>query len=540
MAGTRSTPRASVIVPTYNRLRSLRRLLEQLDRQTLGSETYEVIVVDDGSAVDVRTQLSPDDYTFPLRVEPQANAGPAAARQRGADSASGEILVFVDDDMEVPTQFLEAHLACHASDERLVVIGYLRAGDLSRQAPLVERYRLSIGERLSKEVESGRVEIAGKHLGTANLSLATSLFREVGGFDPVLRQIEDVDLGIRLQGAGARFVLSHEAWTAQNSDPMTSKQWFARSLRDGAYQSKVARKHPGVRDASPWHFIDLVNPVSRPLLTLSALAPVPAAAMGRSAFATACLANALGFERIAIAGATFVYGVNMFRGVGQEAGGARAALGEYREFRRGLRELRSGSRSHFRELVEAIEEDYRVLERNSEKYDARKPELGSPAATYVRNVGFQLVVGYRVMRYMRSLELPLATRVVARTMRHLYGSDLHWDAELAPGLMVVHGFGLAVSYAAQTAHGCVLSQNVTLGVGHDAATGATGGPDLREDVIVGPGATLIGPIVIGAGSKIMAGCTVSQSVRPRTIVEAPTPAMRPRGQASPTGSPPPE
>jgi serine O-acetyltransferase len=144
-----------------------------------------------------------------------------------------------------------------------------------------------------------------------------------------------------------------------------------------------------------------------------------------------------------------------------------------------------------------------------------------------------------VMRYMRSLGLPLATRVVGRTVRHLYGSDVHWDAELAPGLMVVHGFGLAVSYAARTAHGCVLSQNVTLGVGHDATTGASGGPDLREDVIVGPGATLIGPIVIGGGSKIMAGCVVHQSVPARTIVEAPAPTMRPRTRASPTGSPPP-
>jgi serine O-acetyltransferase len=104
--------------------------------------------------------------------------------------------------------------------------------------------------------------------------------------------------------------------------------------------------------------------------------------------------------------------------------------------------------------------------------------------------------------------------------------------------MVVHGFGLAVSYAARTAHGCVLSQNVTLGVGHDAATGASGGPDLRQDVVVGPGATLIGPIVIGGGSKIMAGCVVHQSVPARTIVEAPAPTLRPRSGASPAGSPP--
>lgn len=83
-----ATPQASVVIATYDRLGALRRLLEQLDRQTVAAGAYEVIVVDDGSAVDVGTQLSPGDYTFALRVERQANAGPAAARQRGTDSAS--------------------------------------------------------------------------------------------------------------------------------------------------------------------------------------------------------------------------------------------------------------------------------------------------------------------------------------------------------------------------------------------------------------------------------------------------------------------
>ena len=116
-----------------------------------------------------------------------------------------------------------------------------------------------------------------------------------------------------------------------------------------------------------------------------------------------------------------------------------------------------------------IAEDYRSLVESSDRYDPRHPDLGSPAVAFVRNIGFQLVVAYRVMRYMRALELPLATRLVARTIRHVYGSDVHWDAELAPGLVFVHGFGMAISYAARTAPGCIVSQNVTLGVGRDAS-----------------------------------------------------------------------
>jgi serine O-acetyltransferase len=115
----------------------------------------------------------------------------------------------------------------------------------------------------------------------------------------------------------------------------------------------------------------------------------------------------------------------------------------------------------------------------------------------------------------------LATRILARCLRHLYGSDIHWDADLAPGLVVVHGFGIAISHAARTGRGCIISQGVTLGDGRDPTTGDTGAPELGEDVVVGPGSALIGPIVIGAGSKIAANCTVSESVPPRTIVDAP-------------------
>jgi serine O-acetyltransferase len=121
--------------------------------------------------------------------------------------------------------------------------------------------------------------------------------------------------------------------------------------------------------------------------------------------------------------------------------------------------------------------------------------------------------------------------VVSRLIRHLYGSDIHWEAELAPGIVLVHGFGLAISKAARVAEGCILFQGVTLGLGRDGASGATGAPTLEPNVHVGVGATLVGPITIGRDTKIMAGCTVTQSVPPRSLVEAPLPAVRARPSA---------
>jgi serine acetyltransferase len=133
------------------------------------------------------------------------------------------------------------------------------------------------------------------------------------------------------------------------------------------------------------------------------------------------------------------------------------------------------------------------------------------------------------MRFFRQSGVGLGAQFMSRTIRHAFSSDVHWDAELEPGVMIVHGFGLAISYAARVSHGCILFQNVTLGFGNDPGKQKPpGGPLLEKNVHVGIGATLFGPIVVGEASKIMAGCVLNRSVPPRSIVEAPVPHVSER------------
>jgi serine O-acetyltransferase len=123
---------------------------------------------------------------------------------------------------------------------------------------------------------------------------------------------------------------------------------------------------------------------------------------------------------------------------------------------------------------------------------------------------------------------PLAAKFVSRILRHAYGSDVSWDAEFAPGVVLVHGFGLAISPAAKIGPGCILFQGVTLGMGRDPDTGVTGGPTLEAGVQVGVGSVIVGPITVGARTKIMAKCTVVRSVPPDSIVESAVPNVRTR------------
>src|SRR4051812_8689704 len=104
----------SVVVATFNRGPLLHRLLRQLGEQTLASGRYEVVVVDDGS----HEPVTPIAVSYALRIERQANSGPAMARDRGARLAQGRVLVLIDDDMQVPKTFLEAHWQAHATRPR--------------------------------------------------------------------------------------------------------------------------------------------------------------------------------------------------------------------------------------------------------------------------------------------------------------------------------------------------------------------------------------------------------------------------------------
>jgi serine O-acetyltransferase len=143
----------------------------------------------------------------------------------------------------------------------------------------------------------------------------------------------------------------------------------------------------------------------------------------------------------------------------------------------------------------------------------------------VSKIGLQMLANVRVMQALDSAHVPLLPQVVSRMIRHLYGAEIHWKAKIAPGVSIVHGNGLVISKQATVGPGCILFQNVTLGEGIDPLTREVGGPTLGADVHVGPGAVIIGPIVIGAGSKIMAGAVVTQSVPPRCVVRSIVPEV---------------
>ena len=95
--------KVSVIIPTYNEETVIKICLDSLLKQSI--KDFEIIVVDDGST-DKTKEIIPEIKNNQIKIYSQNHKGPGAARNRGVENAKGEILVFIDADMEFDKDFL--------------------------------------------------------------------------------------------------------------------------------------------------------------------------------------------------------------------------------------------------------------------------------------------------------------------------------------------------------------------------------------------------------------------------------------------------
>lgn len=186
----------SVVTPTHNKRNLLRRTLDSLGRQTLDAGDYEVVVVDDGSTDGTAAMLAAYRPEYTLRVvEAESNRGRAAARNLGIAQARGEVVVFLDDDMELVPGFLEAHLELHADPDRVAGVGNVQNHPEVTMAP-IDRYMSTRGAQKIL----GREPLPWKYFSTNNSSVRRGDLDALGGFDENFTTygFEDLELGWRL------------------------------------------------------------------------------------------------------------------------------------------------------------------------------------------------------------------------------------------------------------------------------------------------------------------------------------------------------
>ncbi|HEX4735760.1 MAG TPA: glycosyltransferase [Thermoleophilaceae bacterium] len=241
-------PSASVIVPTYNRPVALARTLEALRDMDVAADSLEIVVVDTGGDENGEATAEANGVTYARRTD----AGVASARNHGAGLASGELLLFVDDDIVVEPSNLRRHAAIHQEHERCLVSGHWAFDPALRrkleQTPL-GRFRLSYEDLYNKPAGLGGEGQTGQvhplTLAAANLSIRKDVFWSLGGFDerfPV--GAEDQDLSWRAARAGCTLVYDFDIRVIHN-DQHTGFAALCRRFERGAIGTVYfARKNP--------------------------------------------------------------------------------------------------------------------------------------------------------------------------------------------------------------------------------------------------------------------------------------------------------
>jgi len=130
--------------------------------------------------------------------------------------------------------------------------------------------------------------------------------------------------------------------------------------------------------------------------------------------------------------------------------------------------------------------------------------------------GLQAVLAHRVAHALHVSGVPLAPRAIAYAARALTGIEIHHAAQIGEGLFIDHGSGVVVGETATIGDGVTLYQGVTLG-GTGFETGKRH-PTVQDNVTIGSGAKLLGPIEIGHGAKIGANSVVVRDVPPNSTV----------------------
>ena len=193
----------SIVIPTYNRKPILEKCLKALEVQSLSQDVvtdYEIVLVDDGSTDGTLEWVATSKEEFPhVRIFEQEHMGPAAARNLGVEKAKGDTIIFIDSDLVVTENFLQAHAdALTEGQNKLGNDRFFTYGAVINTAnfdnPTSEPYKLT--------------DYSAAFFATGNVAIPKHWLEKAGLFDTGFQLYgwEDLELGVRLKNLGLKLI----------------------------------------------------------------------------------------------------------------------------------------------------------------------------------------------------------------------------------------------------------------------------------------------------------------------------------------------
>ena len=238
-----TNPLVSIVIPTYARPERLRECLAALARQTMPADTFEIVVVDDGSPQPVVPPAATTLAGSTFRIIRQPNAGPSAARNRGVAEARGELIAFTDDDCLPTPTWLESLVTAHRQSPDALVGGITLNG-------LTDDVFATTSQMIIDLVyEHFNTDEASAYFLTSNNMLCSlAAYSELGGFDASFPRpgAEDRDFCDRWWTSGRPLRLVPAA-RIEHRHAQTLKQFLGLHYRYGcgAYSYQAKRRLRG-------------------------------------------------------------------------------------------------------------------------------------------------------------------------------------------------------------------------------------------------------------------------------------------------------
>jgi glycosyltransferase involved in cell wall biosynthesis len=230
------SPKVSIIIPAHNAEKTIKICLEALQNQTVSRDSYEIIVVDDGSTDNTWDQVS----TFKdVRLLKQQKAGPSAARNLGVNHALGEILLFTDDDCQPVDDWIERMTAPFQEGEIVGVKGTY----LTRQRELVAHFvQLEFEDKYDRMAQDEYIDF----IDTYSAGYRKDVLLANNGFDTTfpVASTEDQELSFRLARQGYKMVFEPDAKVYHLCHPRNIREYWGKKFNIGYWKVVVHKHHP--------------------------------------------------------------------------------------------------------------------------------------------------------------------------------------------------------------------------------------------------------------------------------------------------------
>ena len=153
----------------------------------------------------------------------------------------------------------------------------------------------------------------------------------------------------------------------------------------------------------------------------------------------------------------------------------------------------------------------------------RDPAAKSKLSVILTYPGAKAVFFHRIANFFAIAKFNLVARIISQFSRFLTGIEIHPSAKIGKNLFIDHGMGVVIGETSEIGDNVTIYHMVTLGgispsINSDDQRNTKRHPTLMDNVVVGSGAQILGPVVVGKNAKIGANAVVTKDVDENSVM----------------------